>query len=193
MKERLLDAVKGAVELNLRYSSVILNLSKEYIREFDRIVREGPPQQTERATTTEAKPAPGRRPPILLVGQLHDEATGAFMLNNTAGVDLHVNLVVQGELDANQVQVTPSSLVLTQGANAFVRLRVKLTDALQEGRDYVGAVLAPGLSAQAIEFVVHRLPGAAASLDNGGAGEGGAGEPVQRKAGRRRSEAKRAQ
>jgi hypothetical protein len=41
---------------------------------------------------------------------------------------------------------------------AYVRLRVSIT----EDKDYIGAMLAPGLSSQAIEFVVHRLRGGAA-------------------------------
>ncbi|HXJ03438.1 MAG TPA: hypothetical protein VNH44_19615 [Micropepsaceae bacterium] len=165
MKDRLLDVLKGAVEVNLRYSSIALNLSKEYIKEFDRALRDGaaakPTPSAEAAP--EARPAPPRRQPILLVGQLNEEASGAFVLNNTSATELNVNLVVQGELEPSQVQLVPSTFVLAAGATAVVRLKVNLTGALEMGRDYSGAVIAPGMSAQAIEFVVRRLPGEAAA------------------------------
>ena len=160
MKDRFLDVLKGAVEVNLRYSSIALNLSKEYIKEFDRVVRDRAAAKDDPAET---KPASVRRPPILIVGQLDEEASGAFVLNNTSATELNVSLLVQGELDPNQVQLVPSSFVLISGASAVVRLKVILTGVLEEGRDYSGAVFAPGLSAQAIEFIVRRLPGEAAA------------------------------
>jgi hypothetical protein len=166
MKDKILDVLKGAVEVNLRYSSIALNLSKEYIKEFDRAVRDGaaakPDAKPEPAAAQQSTPAPARRQPILLVGELDEEATGAFVLNNSSASDLNVNLMVQGELDPGQVQLVPASFVLPAGSNAVVRVKVMLSATLEEGRDYSGAVFAPGLSAQAIEFVVRRLPGAAA-------------------------------
>ncbi|HEY4263988.1 MAG TPA: hypothetical protein VGM72_01615 [Micropepsaceae bacterium] len=161
MKDRLLDVLKGAVEVNLRYSSIALNLSKEYIKEFDRTLRDGaavkPEPNSEPAPET--RPASARRQPILLVGQLDEEAGGAFVLNNTSESELNVSLTVQGELDPDQVHLVPAAFVLAAGASAFVRLKITLTGALEENRDYSGAVFAPGLSAQAIAFVVRRLPG----------------------------------
>jgi hypothetical protein len=169
MKDKILDVLKGAVEVNLRYSSIALNLSKEYIKEFDRAVRDGAaakpdakPEPAAEQQSTPPTPAPARRQPILLVGELDEEATGAFVLNNSSASDLNVNLMVQGELDPGQVQLVPASFVLPAGSNAVVRVKVMLSATLEEGRDYSGAVFAPGLSAQAIEFVVRRLPGAAA-------------------------------
>src|SRR5215472_3101631 len=110
MKDRLLDVLKGALELNLRYSSVVLNLSKEYLKEFDRVVRNGSSARPV-PTAAESKPAAPRRSPLLLVGELNEEATSAFALNNTADTDLKINLVAQGELDAAQVKLYPESLV----------------------------------------------------------------------------------
>jgi hypothetical protein len=162
MKDRLIDAIKGAVELNLRYSSVVLNLSKDYIRDFEQLVRKGV-QRGDAPSDGVDKPAAVRRAPILLVGERGEIATGAFVLNNTANAELNVSLVVQGELEPGQVEVVPATLVLPPSGNAYVRLKVPLSDAMSEDRDYVGAVVAPGLSAQAIEFVVRRLPGGGAS------------------------------
>jgi hypothetical protein len=172
MAERLVDAVKGVVAVNLRYTSLLLNLTKEYVKAFEGAVREGVSAQTgPAAPVAPAAPAAAagepagqpasRRTPILLAGELGDEASGAFALANTSDKELNVNLVMQGEFDAAEVQINPSSLVLAPGANATIRLKLALTSALEEGRDYFGAVLAPGLSTQAIEFVVRRLPASA--------------------------------
>ena len=169
MAERLVDAVKGVVAVNLRYTSLLLNLTKEYVKAFEGAVREGVSSQTEPAApaapaATEGQPAgqpASRRTPILLAAELGEEASGAFALANTSDKELNVNLVVQGEFDAAEVRIKPSALVLAPGANATIRLKLTLTSALEEGRDYFGAVLAPGLSTQAIEFVVRRLPASA--------------------------------
>jgi hypothetical protein len=151
--------VKKVVAVNLRYTSLALNLAKEYIKAFEGAVREGVASADEAAATGEGgTQKPARRPPLLLVGELDQEATGAFALNNTSDRDLNVALIAQGELDPAQVQITPASVKLAPGTSTIIRLKVKLGDALEEGRDYLGAVLAPGLSAQVVEFVVRRLP-----------------------------------
>lgn len=160
--ERLVNVIKSAAEVNLRYSAITLKLAREYIKEFDGVVRNG---VTGRAEPGPAEPAtasaspPERRPPILIVGQAGSEATGAFVLNNTADTDLTVGLVVQGDLGPVQAEIVPASLIIAPGDSAVVQLKVAMTDAMEPGRDYFGAVVAPGLSAQAIEFVVRRLPG----------------------------------
>ena len=172
MAERVVDAVKGVVAVNLRYTSLLLNLTKEYVKAFEGAVRDGvsaptapadPVAPAAPATTAgeQAGQPVSRRTPILLAGELGEEASGAFALANTSDKELNVNLVVQGQFDATDVQINPSSLVLAPGANATIRLKLALTSALEEGRDYFGAVLAPGLSTQAIEFVVRRLPASA--------------------------------
>jgi hypothetical protein len=170
MTDRLVNAVKGVVAVNLRYTSLLLNLTKDYVKAFEGAVRDGtaaPPESPDAgtapatpATAPEGQPAAARRTPILLAGELGEEASGAFALTNSSDRELNVNLVVQGQFDASDMQIVPAALSLPPGGNATIRLKLKVTSALEEGRDYFGAVLAPGLSSQAIEFVVRRLPGA---------------------------------
>ena len=165
MAERLADAVKRVVAINLRYTSLLLNLTKEYVKAFEGAVRDGMSTRSDAAGSTppaaqaapEGAPA-SRRTPILLAGEIGEEVTGAFALANSSDKELTVNLLVQGQLDPGDVQLNPSALTLAPGTNATIRLKVKLTSALDEGRDYLGAVFAPGLSTQAIEFVLRRLP-----------------------------------
>jgi len=160
MKDRLLDVAKGAVELNLRYMATAVSIATGYVSEFGEMLRDtgqGGGASTDASATATAS-APARRPPILLVGQLNEEPTGAFALNNTSDHDLSVNLVVQGDLDASLTELIPASLRLAPGASAFVRLKVRITEAVAVNKDYFVSVLAPGLSAPAVEFVVRRLP-----------------------------------
>jgi hypothetical protein len=180
MRDRLIDALKGAVELNLRYSSVVLNLSKEYIKDIERIVRaSGPAEEpqpepqpdvkpdAQPEAKPDAKPTPLRRAPILLVGELNEVATGAFALNNTSDFDINLALAVQGELDPALVEVTPARLVVARGDGAFVRLKVRMVEAIEVDRDYLCAVVAPGVSSHSIEFVVRRLASAGADKASG--------------------------
>jgi hypothetical protein len=154
--------VKKVVAVNLRYTSLALNLAKEYIKAVESAVRAGVASADEAAATGEAAtPSATKRQPILLVGELGQEATGAFALNNTSDRDINVALIVQGELEPAQVQIIPALVKLPPGTNTIVRLKVKLGDALEEGRDYVGAVLAPGLSTEVVGVVVRRLAASA--------------------------------
>ncbi|HUN43489.1 MAG TPA: hypothetical protein VMU81_24605 [Acetobacteraceae bacterium] len=156
LKDRLFDVAKGAVQLNLRYAATAVNLATNYISELGGMLRE----TGQTGGVTGAPPAP-RRPPILLVGQLNDTPSGAFALSNSSDRELSVTLVAQGELDPGLIEVMPASLRLAPGASAFVRLKVLITEALTVEHDYGVAVLAPGLAAPAVDFVVRRLPASA--------------------------------
>ena len=155
--ERVVETVKNVVAVNLRYTSLLLGLAKDYIKSFESAVREGVAAKGAASGDEDTAPVPPRRPPILLVGGVGQEATGAFALNNSSDKQLNISLIVQGELDSAQVELVPSSVRLEPGASTIVRLKVRLGEAFQEERDYVGAVTAPGLSVQVVEFIVRRL------------------------------------
>jgi hypothetical protein len=157
MKEQILDLVKGAVALNLRYSWMVLNISKEYLKDFERVVTEST-RPTNNTPSPGPQEAPVRRSPILLVGRLGEEASGAFAVSNTAATELTASLTIEGEPEAKQVRISPQSISLGPGQSAIIRLGLMLTDSLAENRDYIGAVLAPGLSNQIVEFKLRRLP-----------------------------------
>ena len=74
MKDQVLDLVKEATALNLRYSWLVLNLSKEYIKDAERVIKGNVANSG--AAASQPQPAPVRRPPILLVGKLGEEAKG---------------------------------------------------------------------------------------------------------------------
>jgi hypothetical protein len=158
---RVSDLLKGALELNLRYTSTLLNLSKEYLRDANVVLTNGTqPAPSERA---EAATAADARPPLLIVGRAGDTGNGAFAINNPRDHEMHVHLMVQGELDEGVVSVDPAQLTLQPHASAIVRILAHIDDRLPVDRDHVGSIVAPGLSTQGVPFIVRRLPDSAAS------------------------------
>jgi hypothetical protein len=169
MMERLRSIVKDTVELNLRSLSTLFTLSKEYVRALDGIVRTGggqtdatapaPAQEPTAPSAPNTSPEP-RRPPILLVGELAEQVSGAFLINNPSADNLNLTFAVQGQIAPDDVALVPSSVSLKAGEEAVVRIKVKLTPAFQANRDYVGMVVIPGMSRQVVDFVVRCLPAA---------------------------------
>jgi len=170
VRERVVGLIKGAAEVNLRYSAMTLRLAREYIKEFDALLREpsggsGPDAQPE----PQAQPGPqaeaaaaAPRPPILLAGPAGAEAGGVFMLSNAADFELPVQLLVQSYDGPMPPTLTPSAFTMAPRATAVVQLHLTLGEDLEIGRDYAGTVVAPSLSAPPVAFVVRRLADEAA-------------------------------
>jgi hypothetical protein len=169
IRERVVGLLKGAAEVNLRYSAMTLRLAREYIKEFDALLREPsgnsgpdaqPEPQTEAAPQAEAAPPP--RPPILLAGSAGAEAGGVFMLSNGADFELPVQLLVQDYDGPAPPTLTPASFTMAPRAMAAVQLGLRIGEDLEIGRDYRGTVVAPSLSAPPVEFIVRRMADEAA-------------------------------
>ncbi len=156
MSGKLTDLLKGALELNLRYTSTLLHLSRDYLKDANEVVRREPA-----APAPPAEPAPAQRPPLLVAGRAGELANGAFAINNPTDKEMNVHLVVQGELGEPHVRVDPERITLQPGAGAIVRVLAAIDARLPVDRDHVGSVVAPGLSSQGVPFIVRRLPDAA--------------------------------
>ena len=161
---RVTDLLKGAVELNLRYTSTLLHLSKDYLKDANDVLTR-PPAATPAATEGGDAPSAGR-PPLLIVGRAGETGNGAFAINNPGDREMNVHLVVQGELDERVVRVDPARLVLKPGESAIVRILATIDEKLAADRDHVGSVVAPGLTSQGVPFIVRRLGDAAGGGDD---------------------------
>jgi hypothetical protein len=173
---RVTDLLKGAVELNLRYTSTLLHLSKDYLKDANDVLKRGPaPEPAAETVPVDGEPdaAPAARAPLLVVGRAGEVGNGAFAINNPSEREINVHLVVQGELDERVVSVEPARLVLKPGEGAIVRVLARIDDKLPIDRDHLGAVVAPGLTSQGVPFIVRRLPDA----DNGTTGTADPVEP----------------
>ena len=158
MLEKITDIIKNTVKLNLQYSSTMLYLSKDYLKDINAII--GSSQAPGQPPGAPSDVEPATRPaPLLIVGEADETASAAFPLNNTSGKDANVHLLVQGELSEKHLKIEPSVLVLKPGESAIVRVLARIDETLEVDRNYVGAVVAPGFSAQSVQFIVRRLPG----------------------------------
>lgn len=155
---RVTELLKGAVELNLRYTSTLLHLSKDYLKDANVVLTRDPPAP---APTTPDAPV-AQRPPLLVVGRSGEVANGAFAINNPGEREMQVHLVVQGEVDERHVRVEPSRFNLKAGEGVIVRILATIDDKLPAEQDLPGAVVAPGLSNQSVPFIVRRLADAPA-------------------------------
>ena len=150
---RVTELLKSAVELNLRYTSTLLHLSKDYLKDANGVIaREVAP-----TPAPAPDPPPAQRPPLLVVGRSGEVANGAFAINNPGEREIAVHLVVQGEVDERHVQVEPARLSLKPGEGAIVRILARIDEKLPLEQDLPGAVVAPGLSSQGVPFIVRRL------------------------------------
>lgn len=148
---RVTDLLKGAVELNLRYTSTLLHLSKDYLKDAGAVItRDDVPAPA-------PGPTPAPRAPLLIAGKSGDLANAAFAINNPSDREMNVHLLVQGELGDDRVRLDPARFTLQPGAGTVVRILVPIDDKLEAERDYPGTVVAPGLAAQGVPFIVRRL------------------------------------
>lgn len=152
---RITDLLKGAVELNLRYTSTLLHLSKDYLKDATVVLMQAP--EPAAAPAGDGGAAPPSRPPLLIVGHAGEIGNAAFAISNPSDRDMNIHLVVQGELSEPVVSLEPADLTLKPGQNAIVRILALMDDKLPVDRDHVGAVVAPGLIHQGMPFIVRRL------------------------------------
>ena len=159
---RAADLLKNAVELNLKYTSTLLHLSKDYLKDAGEVIT--------RETSPPASPPPGPAPrvPLLIVGRSGETGNAAFAINNPGDKDMSVHLVVQGDLGDDRVKLDPARFALKPGEQAIVRILVPFDDRLPENQDQLGQVVAPGLSNQGVPFIVRRLPKAAGDVPAAG-------------------------
>lgn len=147
---RVTDLLKGAVELNLRYTSTLLHLSKDYLKDAGEVLsRDDAPAPPPASTPPRA--------PLLIAGRSGDVANAAFAINNPGDKPIQVHLLVQGELGDERVRLDPARFSLEGGKGTIVRIVVPIDDKLEAERDYAGSVVAPGLAAQGVPFIVRRL------------------------------------
>ena len=178
------DMFKGAVALNLKYASTLVNLGKEYLEEVSKVVIAVASAQTSAQTSAQAPAlasalasaqasaqaptaagdsAPAVQPALLVLGRSGETGNAAFALNNPSDKTIGVQLVVQGDLDDGVALLEPAQFSLKPGEQTLVRILVAFDERLPADQDRVAQVVAPGLSSQGVPFIVRRL-GASSSV-----------------------------
>lgn len=154
--ERLGEALKGAVDLSIRYYAGLLKLSTDYLQSLGTLVSAaGSAAAQPPAGSTTAPP----RPPLLLAGVAGEDATAAFLIENTLAGRVTARIVVRGGDIAGRVTARPEVVSLGRGEQCVIQVRVPIDAAIEAGRDYPGELAVPELASRSIPFVVRRLPG----------------------------------
>lgn len=151
MAVRLGAVVRKAAALNLRTAAALLAVAQNYVRAVDELVREtanGGPA---------SNPTASGSPVMELVGELGQTISSAFKLSNPSTSAVAVTPRVQAEGAAAEVRLEPESVTVEPGEDVVIRVLADLSEAFDLGRSYAGAVTVPGLSTQAIGFVVRRV------------------------------------
>ena len=156
---KLSDIIKGATEVNLRFSADLLNLSKDYVKAFSEAVT----SEIARDVAAEDDSAPEKQPrpaqPLLIVaGRKGETANAAFAVNNTSQMSGSVTLGLNGDFADSEVTVEPDRLSLKNGEGASIRIRAKIGGKTSVEQDYRGTVVINELGIQLAEFIVRRLP-----------------------------------
>jgi len=183
--ERLSEALKGAADLSVRYYAGLLKLSTDYLQSLATLVSAAgvgiaEPAAAAHAAQTAASgqtaatgqpAAAGQaappRPPLLLAGRAGEDATAAFLIENTLADRVMARVAVQGSGLAARALAQPEVVSLGPGEQCVVQLRVRVDGTIEPGRDHFGELSVPELASRSIPFVVRRLP------DSAPAGEAG--------------------
>jgi hypothetical protein len=155
--ERLGEALKGAVDLSIRYYAGLLKLSTDYLQSLGTLVSAAGSAATPPPAAGAAAAPP--RPPLLLAAVAGEDATAAFLIENTLGERVTARVVVRGGGVAGHVTARPEVVSLRSGEQCVIQVRVPVDGAIEVGRDHIGELAVPELASRTIPFVVRRLPG----------------------------------
>lgn len=199
MPAQLTRLWRTAVDANVRYYQRVGRLSVEYLRAAAGLLHDlGAPLRGEPDTGTGPPgDAPARAAAaMVLEGEAGTTAPGVFLVDNalerqvTAPVVASDPVGEDGQPVAVALEFDPPEVTLGAGEQILVRVGARITDALEVGRTYRGALTVPGLTSAGIPFVVRRRPAGGSSGDagpgttgdagtgiSGDAGAGGSGDP----------------
>lgn len=164
--ERLGEALKGAVDLSIRYYAGLLKLSTDYLQSLGTLVAAAGSAAAQPSTAGVAAPPP--RPPLLLAAVAGEDATAAFLIENTLSERVTARVVVRGGGIAGRVSARPEVVSLGPGEQCVIQVRVPIDGGIEAGRDHTGELAVPELASRTIPFVVRRLPGESAAAPGSG-------------------------
>jgi hypothetical protein len=166
--DRLGAALKGAVDLNLRFYTALLKLSTDYVQSLGDLVSTAGAGAVAAGATASQQPsgaAPPRAgaaptppiPPLLLAARAGADAVAAFVVENSLGRAVTARVAVRGEGVAGRAAVRPEVVSLGPGERCAVEVRVPVDASVEAERDHLGELSVPELAGRTIPFVVRRL------------------------------------
>lgn len=145
---KLSNTIRGASAVNLRYSAELLNLARDYVRDFADAVT---------APARDEPDTPRSRPTLLLAGRAGEVANAAFALNGSGKIKGVVTLKVEGEFADSEVRVEPERLSFDEEGEKIVRILARIGKEMPSGTDYPGAVVIPEFDHRITGFVLRKL------------------------------------
>jgi hypothetical protein len=155
------EALKGAVDLSVRYYAGLLKLSTDYVQSLGSLISTAGSLSSEPAARRSAPAgsvAVPPRPPLLLAARAGEDAVAAFLIDNMMNERVTARIVVHGAGMAAHATVQPEVVSLGPGEQCVVQLRTRVDGGTEPGRDHVGEIAVPELASRTIPFVVRRLP-----------------------------------
>jgi hypothetical protein len=154
------EALKGAVDLSVRYYAGLLKLSTDYVQSLGTLITSAGSSiadpTSHRSAATNVAPVPPR-PPLLLAARAGEDAIAAFLIDNTLSERVTARIVVHGSGVAAHAVVQPEVVSLGPGEQCVVQVRVRVDTSTGSGRDQVGEIAVPELASKTIPFVVRRM------------------------------------
>jgi hypothetical protein len=145
---KLTSTIRSASAINLRYSVDLVNLARNYVRDFSSALT---------TAEDEPAPAPSSGATFLLAGRADETANAAFAIRNSAKLTGTVTLQVTGEFEDSKVTVDPERISFDEEGEKIVRILAVVGKKLAVGQDFVGAVTIPELDHRITNFVLRRL------------------------------------
>lgn len=146
---KLSSTIRGASAVNLRYSAELLNLARDYVRDFAGALTA--------AADDAGEDAPRRQPTLLLAGRAGETANAAFVLDGGGRLKGVVTLKVEGEFADSVVTVEPERLSFAEGGERVVRILARIGKEMPAETDFVGAVVIPEFDHRITSFVLRKL------------------------------------
>jgi hypothetical protein len=145
---KLSETIRTASSVNLRYSADLMNLARNYVRDFSAALTTPP--------ADEPAPAPAGAP-LLLAGKAGETANAAFAIRNSGKLTGTVTLQVTGDFADSKVTVEPERISFDEDGEKIVRILAVVGKKMESGKDFTGSVTIPELDHRITGFVLRKL------------------------------------
>jgi hypothetical protein len=147
---KLTSTIRSASALNLRYSADLMNLARNYIRDFSEALSSV--QEVEDSTPVQPTGAP-----LLLAGRVGETANAAFAIRNSEKLTGTATLQPTGDFDDCIVTVDPERISFDEPGEKIVRILVVIGQKMPAGKDFLGTVKIKEFDHRITNFVLRKL------------------------------------
>ena len=163
MQSNLENAVRRALDLNVRFYSDLTRLGVDYLRDISQAFGELRPEagKGERSTHEGHAERPAARV-LVLEAPAGATATAEFVVTNHLKTVVSTRVAITPFVDSTghlaDVELTfePDDIELQPGEQVIVRVKTRIGEAMHAGASYRGELTVPDLGGSGIPIVVRR-------------------------------------